>query len=327
MLSFSTVLAAVLPIYLLGGIGFALRRRKFLNEEMDRGLFRLVLHGFYPCLIIDKLLGNSLVQNKAIVAWGIGLGLGLILIGFAVAFVTGLCLRMQKGDGRRTFALTSAIQNYGYVAIPLLVVLFENDETLGVLFLHSLGVEIAIWTVGLMLLTGSFRPKLQNFLNGPIVAVVLGLFLVGTGLDDDLFLNTSGGGNVGEVLGSSMRSVISWLGVCAVPVALLLIGATVSDLCRGLKVSGTFAFGAILVRIVLLPAVILCAAKYLPIALELRQVLVVQAAMPAAVTPIIIARHYGGNPGAAVQVVLVTSLVGIVTIPLIVSVGFAWLGW
>ena len=48
--------------------------------------------------------------------------------------------------------------------------------------------------------------------------------------------------------------------------------------------------------------------------------------MPAAVTPIVYARHYGGSPGVAVQVVLTTSVVAVVSIPLIIAFGGAWLG-
>lgn len=322
MLSFSTVLTAVLPIYLLGGLGYAMRRKKFLNEEMDRGLFRLVLHGFYPCLIVDKLLGNDLVRSVGMVSWGIGLGLGVVLTGFAISYLAAWIMRMPKGGGRRTFSLAAAIQNYGYVAIPLLVVLYADERTLGVLFLHSLGVEIAIWTVGLMLLTGSLRPRLQNFFNGPIIAVVVGLLLVSTGADRALGLVEDD-----SVVGGALRNTLSWLGQCAVPVALLLIGATIADLTRGLKLGVKCSMGALVVRCMVLPALILAIAKFLPMPLELKQVMVVQAAMPAAVTPIIIARHYGGNAATAVQVVLVTSLAGIVTIPLIISLGFAWMGW
>ena len=59
-------------------------------------------------------------------------------------------------------------------------------------------------------------------------------------------------------------------------------------------------------RLVLSPLVILSAAKFLPIAVELKQVLIVQAAMPAAMTPILLARLYGGRAGIAVQVVVAT---------------------
>jgi malate permease and related proteins len=49
---------------------------------------------------------------------------------------------------------------------------------------------------------------------------------------------------------------------------------------------------------------------------ELRRVLYIQAAMPSAVFPIILARHYGGDPATAVRVVVATSVLGLITIPL-----------
>ena len=77
---------------------------------------------------------------------------------------------------------------------------------------------------------------------------------------------------------------------------------------------------------IVVPVVILCAARWLPCSVELRRVLVVQAAMPAAVVPIIIARHYGGQPLTAVQVVLSTTATGIFTCPLWIRAGLAFAG-
>ena len=74
----------------------------------------------------------------------------------------------------------------------------------------------------------------------------------------------------------------------------------------------------------LAPAVFLCAAKFLPIATELRQVLIVQAAMPAGMTPIILARLYGGRPAVAVQIVVLTTALSLVTLPWIISIGCQW---
>jgi predicted permease len=71
---------------------------------------------------------------------------------------------------------------------------------------------------------------------------------------------------------------------------------------------------------------ILAAAKWLPLSIELKRVLVVQAAMPAGVMPIIIARHYGGQPLTAVQIVLGTTILALLTIPLWLRVGLAWVG-
>jgi hypothetical protein len=75
-----------------------------------------------------------------------------------------------------------------------------------------------------------------------------------------------------------------------------------------------------------MPAVMLGFARLLPCSLELKRVLVVEAAMPAAVFPIIMARYYGGQPLTAVQVVLSTTAVGLVTCPLWIRAGLAWVG-
>ena len=68
-------------------------------------------------------------------------------------------------------------------------------------------------------------------------------------------------------------------------------------------------------------------AYFLPISLPLKQVLVVQAALPAAMFPIILARHYGGQVGIAVQVVLSTTALSIATIPLIIYIGMKLLAF
>jgi predicted permease len=54
-------------------------------------------------------------------------------------------------------------------------------------------------------------------------------------------------------------------------------------------------------------------------------VILIQAAMPAAVIPVIIAKHYGGDPGAAMRIVLVTSIAGLVTIPFWIQMGMRWI--
>jgi hypothetical protein len=117
------------------------------------------------------------------------------------------------------------------------------------------------------------------------------------------------------------------LGQCAVPMGLILIGATVADFAHEfVSRQGGRAMGwALVVRLGILPLMFLGLMRVLPIPVELRQVMLLQAAMPAAVFPIVMARLYGGDPATALRVVLSTSLVGLATIPLWIRAGLAWL--
>jgi len=315
--SFQVVMEAVLPVYLIAMIGMFLKWVKVVTSDMEKGLFKVIIHCLYPCLILDKTLGNDLVRQGDVLGWGIGLGFGLVVTGMAVAWIVATCLGLKAGSGKRTFTFAGGVQNYGYTAIPILMALFVidgNDEVLGVLFLHSLGVEIAIWVVGLMVLTGTVIRSPKQLINGPIVAVILGIGLSWSG--GWKFFDSESSGFLGAIL----RQTMSWLGGCAFPVALLLIGATIFDLIGKERLDPKITMGACVVRLLIMPMVILSAAKFLPIAVALKQVLLVQAAMPAAVTPIILARHYGGSSGVAVQMVLATSALALITIPI-------WISW
>ena len=63
-------------------------------------------------------------------------------------------------SNRRTFVFSVGIHNYGYLAIPLVSLLFggagSDNPTLGVLFIHNVGVEMAFWTLGVMVISGGW---------------------------------------------------------------------------------------------------------------------------------------------------------------------------
>ncbi|HBM78698.1 MAG TPA: hypothetical protein DD438_11355, partial [Verrucomicrobiales bacterium] len=138
------ILVAVVPIYCLMAVGGGLRRARVLGPQMDDGLTKLVIHVLYPALILDKVLRAELLRDFSVVAWAIIVGFAVVVIGLMVALLVGRVIGLRKGTGWRSFTLTAGVQNYGYVAIPLLMVFFPENETavLGVLFTHSLGVEL-----------------------------------------------------------------------------------------------------------------------------------------------------------------------------------------
>lgn len=307
------VVWSVLPVYLLILLGALLRRVGVVRREHDNGVMHVVFHVMYPCFILDKMLGNAVVRSVPVVAWGVSLGIGLVVIGIGIGWLVGKVLGFERGAGLRTFALSSGVQNFGYTAIPVILVLWPAREgVLGVLFVHNLGVELAIWTLGVMMMSGSGKVPWRQLVNGPVFAVVSGLILVATGWD--------------RFFTGPFREMMKMLGAGAFPVAILLIGAVIMDLAAAERPSMRVTLGGSVVRLLLVPAVFLTAAKFLPLIDELRRVLVVQAAMPAAMTPILLAKMYGGRPAIAVQVVVVTTAFTLVTLPLIIAVGVRWIG-
>jgi predicted permease len=311
VISPGAVVISVLPVYLLIVTGALLRKTGVLRHEHDAGVMRVIYTVMLPCFILDKILGAEVLQSGTVVIWGIGLGFGLIVSGLLIAWGVAHGMGLERGTGMRTFTISAGCQNFGFTAIPVLEILWGSSAC-ALLFVHNIGVEAAIWSIGVMIMSGERGVPWRKLVNGPMVAVGIGLLLVALGLDQ-------------HVVGP-LRKVINLLGVGAFPVAILITGATMVGLAETEKPSLKIIAGSVLVRLLLAPAVILSAAKYLPLVEELRQVLVVQAAMPAAMTPIMLARLYGGRPAIAVQVVLATTLGSLLSLPWIVFWGIQWLG-
>ena len=65
-------------------------------------------------------------------------------------------------------------------------------------------------------------------------------------------------------------------------------------------------FAACVIRMLLLPIGFLLLARFLPATIELKRVIVIQAAMPAAVFAILAARYFHGHQPTALRVVIST---------------------
>ena len=310
--SYYQLLAITLPVFALFGLGLGVRRLGWLNEASEGPLIKLILYLFYPCLILRNVLANPALRQPENVLAAPLVGAGTIAIGMVIALYVGRLLGLTVGHGLRTFAFAAGIYNYGYIPIPLTQALWGR-ETVGVLLVLNVGCEIAIWSVGLLILGGlSLREGWRKLLN-PIT----GALLVGIALNAWHI----------ELPEPALRAVDALAG-CTVPLGLLLAGAmlnTFIDRPRELF-QPRVSLGGCLVRLALLPLLFLALAKWAPFGIELKRVIVIEAAMPAGMFALVISRHYGGQPRVAAQIILATSVLGLFLIPLLIQFGLYWVG-
>ncbi len=305
------LLVILAPIFALIGLGAVLRWAGWLTSDADSSLLRLGVNLFFPCLIFQSVLGNSALRNPRNLLWPPLLGFAWMAAGWLSGWWTGRAIGLQRGKGLRTFAFTTGFPNYSYLPIALIGALF-GAGTLGVLFVLNVGIEFAVWTVGVQLLAGgSLREGWRKIASPPLLGLLAALALNALHVE----------------LPPPLVQTVAALAACAVPIGLLLIGAFLEEHLHspGALLEPRINISAVLLRLGLLPMGFLAVAKCLPLSPELRQVVVVQAAMPAGVLPIVLAKHYGGQPLTAAQVVLSTTAVSIFLIPLWMKFGLWWL--
>lgn len=311
------VVQEVLAVYLVVGAGMVLRYVGWLTREADASVTRFTAFLLIPCMFFSNVVGDPKFPHFGDTVAPISIGFGTTVLGFLLAGIVAQSLRGRIGlptpEHRGAFTLCTGMYNYGYIPYPLAMALVPGAYA--TMIVHNVGVEIALWTVGIVVITGGLQPGWwKHLLNPPAMAM--------------LFAVTFNALGWAPHVPHPVMKATSMLGACAVPVGLLVTGAVVLDLLAQIKWHHALRtlLSATLLRLGVLPVLFLLLAKYLPIEKELRQVIILQAAMPAAMFPIVVTRLYKQDTETAVRVVVGTSVFGLATIPVWIWFGRWWVG-
>ena len=299
---------------LMVAAGWLLAAFGWVGPESRQPLMRLVIWLFFPALIYDRVHNNPLIATGSAAALYVGTGYAMIVSGIILGVIVGKLLRVGSGIYERTFAYASGINNFGYIGIPITAALFDKD-VVGVLLVHNVGVEAAVWTIGIAHLSVHSGIRVLRNLIHPmtmVLAFALAVNLLGLG-------NTT----IPAFLGKVCHDV----GSCAVPVGLILTGIYLHETLRGFNFRSDVraTIGFLLVRFLFAPMVILLAASFVTDP-NLRRVMLVQAAMPAGIFTFLIVGHCKGDVPLALRGTIITSLLCPLTIPIWIEIGRRWLG-
>lgn len=314
MMSYGQLFLVILPVFAMIAIGAGLRYVRWITEEGENSLFNLVIKVAMPCLIFESVAANPALHETGNLILPPLLGFSLTLLSMALGWHVARALGLTIGHGLRTFALAVGLTNYGYLPLPLMDAMF-GPESRAVLLVHNVGVEAAIWTGGILVVTGlSPRKGWRKLVNAPLLALLAAVVCNLTGLSAHL--------------PAVLMNLVHALALCTVPLGLVMTGVSIQPHLDDPKqlVDTRVTLTAWLLRLAVLPWIFLLVARYLPCPVELKRVLVVQAAMPSAVVSIIVARVYGGQPLVAVQIILGTTALALFTIPFWLRFGLAFAG-
>ena len=283
------LLTVVVPVLAVLAIGLGLgRATTFDTGPVTRVTFDVLI----PCLAFEKLA--RLEVAGADVA-GVAVGATVAILGsLALGFLVLRALRIR----RPALLLPIAIMNSANLPFPVLEQAWGEEALgLGVVFY---GVStILAFTVGVALASG--RWELRFLLRTPaVIAVILGAAVRLAGL---------------EIPGLILTPIV-WLGSAGIPLVLLVTGAELSRLSPSdLRLS---ALGSGL-RLVLGLALGLGIAAVTGLTGLPRTVVIFDAAMPAAMMCTLLARRYDNDAPLVASTVLVSTVIGVLTIPILLA--------
>ncbi|MDR1385361.1 MAG: AEC family transporter [Planctomycetaceae bacterium] len=319
---FLVPLQMLIGVYLVVGCGAFFRRMNWYPAPAETPLYKLTVWVLMPCLIFERILPASELigdyQNLilppiiGLAATGIG-----ALLGFSVGILPKKLTGLQNWKTLGTFAACVSILNYGFVPIPLITALYDaHDKTQAVLFIQNLGSELSIWTVVIISMSGAINRKtLLRAINPPTCAIVLAMMINQLGIY--------------PYIPRFAMNAVKLLGDASLPASMFIVGISIADafdwqrMCRHWRRGIRIAFWSCLLRLVVLPAIFIAVAVYAPLTIEIRRVLVIHAAMSSAIFPMVLSRHYDGDPATAFDTILPNSILALITLPIWTILGLS----
>ena len=289
------LLQTILPVVLIAGVGYLLQHRLKLDI---RTLSRVCLYFLTPCLAFSSIAKTEMAPDEMGLMAAIATLNVIVMVGLG-SIVAGL-LRMDRGR-RSALTVSVAFSNCGNFGLSICLFAF-GDAGLERAMIYFITSSLLTYSLGVFLASrggkaGTVGDSLKNVLRMPILyAALLGLLFNVTGW----------------IVPEPLMKATELAGRASVPVMLLLLGMQLTRIRLGRDWPHITAGAAL--RLIAAPAVSALLAGGLHLAGVAWQVAIVQAAMPTAVTNIIISEEFESAPEFASGMVLFTTIASVVTL-------------
>lgn len=312
-----TIFWQVITMFLLAAVGFVMFRTGKISREGSKALGNILIYLSLPCVIINSFLVERTPETLT----------GLLVSTLTAAALIALSVVVSRQTlGRNAIDnFAGSFSNPGFFGAPLIIASIGES---GVFYIAAFiaFLNLMQWTYGVYLLensdengmlvkgrTGGISPKalLARLVKAPfMVAILIGLVLFLTGLP----------------LPNLVKKCVSSIAGLNTPIAMFTIGIYMAqtDILKMFARKRLYWVAA--VRMVIIPLVSLVLLSLLPGSMrDLKLAVLIAAACPVGSNVAVYAQLHNRDYPYAVETVVISTLLSILTLPLIVGLaGIIW---
>ena len=305
-MDFLMIFNQILVLFLILFVGYLLFKINILDDHTNKKLSSFVVNVSAPALIISAFTTNSkgtLIEIINIIV----ISLFCYLFLFAMTIILPRFLKIHN-DELGIYKFMVMFSNVGFMGFPVISAIYGNDAIFYA-SIFNLPFYLLIYTLGVYYVSLHAGQKIQfnyrRLLNSGVIAVIIGIVLFSTKLKPPYFINET----------------IGLIGGVTTPLSMLIIGASLAKISIKDIFSSYKLYIFSLIKLVFLPIVIYFILKPFstlisnPILIGISVVIV---GMPVAANAVMLSKEYNGNEEIASKGVFISTLLSIVTIPLLV---------
>ena len=309
-----TVARQVAILFVLMGFGAAMRKAKFFRDNAIDGIVNVLILVVTPCLIVD-VFQRPFDPSKL---RGLGVAFALaVLIHVVLIVLSRFAVRHRDEDVRRPLRLAAVFSNAGFMGIPLeQAILGDAGVFYGVVYIVVFNLFIWSWGLRTMCAEG-IRDQGSGIRDrglGNRVKMIVNPGTVGLALGAPLFFLSV---KLPEVIAVPIHHMAN----LNTPLAMIVIGYALAGAAFGKVLRTGAVYVAATVRLVVCPLLAIAALYPFRAALDRNMMLamVIAASAPVAAMVSMFAQKFGRDVDVSVSVVSGTTLLSILTMPVVIA--------
>lgn len=287
-------------LLILMAVGYICGKTGLITSDSQIKLSNLILRVGIPSMIIVSVSEDFKLTVSDILCYLIG----FFLFNISLGIVSLLIVKITRiKNDFEIYQFMYMFSNVGFMGLPVIqATLGEKSTLLAALFL--LPSNLVLFTYGEYLMAEKQTFSLKKFLTPPVLASFIAILICIFKLKLPFVLMQS----------------LSYLGNITTPLAMLIIGSSFSSM-SSFKVSSVLQMiRFIIIKLLVLPVLYWYILGFLNISRDLQILLVLLTAMPVASNVVIYANIYRKNVGLATQASVLTSIICVITIPIVFAV-------
>lgn len=296
------LLNKIIALFLIILIGIYGTRKNIINEEVNKGLRRILLEITLPLLVINSFSFDFAEGMGKNVLTSFIYSIVFIAIGGIISYILLIPMKSEK---KKILHFANVFPNCGFIGFPIINSLYGAE---GVVYtsIFNMIFTIVIWTYGVMIFSDKIsKENIKKVLVNPaIIAVYIGIPMM-------LFKIK---------LPSAILDTTKIVGDMTAPISMIIVGSILSKINIKDVFKEVSVYYGSLIKLVLIPLGLIGIKAVLKDNSNIINTIIIIQAMPAAAMTSIFAADFNKEKEYSAIVVFITTLLSIVTIPIIARI-------
>lgn len=305
-MSIGVLTNVMIKLLLMLSLGFLLNKKNILNENSNKMISSLVVNVTCPLLVIASVCTTDSSNRQEIIYT---LLIGAVIYCLLPIFAK-LCIKIMavKEGEKGTYEFMIIFANTSFMGIPIVQSLFGDKAVFYTCVLH-LPFDLLVFSYGVYIILKDSKKKVDSSFK---ISEIFNIGMILSVLALIIYLFKI---QLPNVLVDTMYTI----GNVTTPLSMIVLGSSLATIKLKDIFSDKKVYLLSLIRLLIIPIIVYFVFVNMDISNAILGVATITFGMPVASMAVMLSNEYEGNVELATKTVFITTIVSMVTIPIIVK--------